>query len=133
MNREYQVIYRQTEEAVSLGQSNTERLPVGPVLTVNVIAAGADIPMAQFTAKGFDVIAVNELRPVVDWNKPNFDLDEAGAYCGSKGVTFSKNKGDGKTPWVNYGRGLVPRAWLDKFLLQHANEAGREIARQLAL
>lgn len=120
MNREYQVIYRG-------GQ------PAGPVLTVNVIAAGQDVPLAQFKAAGFDVIAVNEIRPVIDWSKPNFDLDEAGAYCGMRGVTFSKNKGDGRTPWIGYGRGLIPRAWLDKFLLNHANEAGREIARQLGV
>lgn len=130
MNREYQVVYS------CYGTANTMARPLvedGPVQTVNVIAPGPDVPLAQFTEAGFRVIAVNEVRAVVDWGKPNYDLDEAGAYCGMKGVTFSKNKGDGKTPWVNYGRGLVPRAWLDRFLLEHANEPGREIARQLAV
>jgi hypothetical protein len=127
MKREFQVIFREMEDAAG----DHARRPIGPVLTVNVIADGEDLPRSQFTAKGYEVIAVNEVRPVVDWSKPNFDLDEAGAYCNMKGVSFSKFKGDGQTPWVTIGRGLVPRDVLEKWVKQHGNETAREIADKL--
>lgn len=122
MKHEFQVLYQFTENTGLINER-----PTGPVQTVTVIAGSDDLVRAQFTQAGFAVVAVNEIRPVVDWSKPTFDLDEAGAYCGIKGVTFCRNKGDGKTPWINLGRGFITRELLEAWILAHANEPAKKI------
>jgi hypothetical protein len=124
---EFQVLYQMTASTGTIGQR-----AVGEVIVAGgLIAEGADQLEAQFKGAGFHVVAVNAVRAVVDWDKPNFDRDEAGAYLTIKGSTFSANKGNGEIPWVEMGNGFVPRRWLDALIEKKANRAGKEIAEEL--
>lgn len=126
MQREFQVIYRMTDNTGTAAQ-----VPTGPVQTVAVIFEAADQAEAQFKAAGFAVIAVNFVRAVVDWTLPNLDRDEAAEFLRIKSMTISINKGAGKIPFSMVGRGIYPRAWLDQMVIENANPAGRQAANQL--
>ena len=116
MNREFQARYRATD---------------APIQVVNIIAESADDVRGELLAAGFTVIGVTQVRAVVDWNKPVWDLDEFAAAMNIKGGTLSGKKGAGTIPW-NATIGGVPRtaalAWFEKQL----NESGKKLLTQAA-
>lgn len=126
MTIEFQVLYRHVQNP-----GTAAAVPVGDVLTVLAVADAADQLKAQFEADGFHVLAVNEVRPVVDWSKPNFDRDEAAVFCGVEPITLSTKKGDGEIPFSAFGRGRYPRRLLEKFIENKLNPAGKKLAAQV--
>ncbi len=141
MTREFQVLYRERKPAgyeIGLPGPNGRETVIdmgslGPVMTVLVLCESEDQARNQFEASGFLVVAVNFVRAVVDWSKPNLDRDEAAEYLRIKGDTLSINKGGGEIPFAKVGRGIYPRAWLDQLVNDSANAAGKRIAKDLAV
>lgn len=132
MTREFQVLYRLTENP---GMA-TER-PIGEVLTVLAYSeadpkGGALELEQQFMDSGLYVVAINFVRAIVDWSLPNFDREEAAEYLRINAKTLSMNKGDGGIPWSKIGLGIYPRAWLERMIEDHANPAGKTVAKRLA-
>ena len=123
MTREYQVIYRHRQPA-GFSAPQTMNFEFDGLL-----AAAETHIRACLTAPEFAVLSVTELRPVVDWQKPYFNLDEAAAVCGVRGGTFSKRKGDGLLPWFDFGNGCVKREVLFAHIDQTANEPARKLLK----
>lgn len=112
MTSEFQVIY---------GVEN------GLVQTLNAVAEAPDQLVAQFVAAGFRVVGVNKVRPMIDWEQPNFDRDEAAAFLRMKSDTLSLHKGSGRVPWSKVGAGIYPRRLLEKYVMENANPAAKEL------
>lgn len=126
MTREFHVLYRMTSATGTAAQ-----VPVGPVLALSAQAEGADQLEAQFAAAGLQVVGINPVRAIVDWSLPNFDRDEAAEFLRISAQTLSINKGGGEIPWAAIGKGIYPRAWMEKFVANHANRTGKAIAEQI--
>lgn len=127
MNREFQARYRVVRQS---GPGDVIQ-PSYEILTVTLIAEGADQVAAELSGAGLQVLGVSEIRPIVDWAKPNFDRDEAAAFLGWDPNTLSRNKGSGDVPFSGVGKGLYPRAWLEQMILNAANPAGQRVFKQL--
>lgn len=121
MTHEWQLTYRE------FGEGGVGR---GPLLTINVICEAEDMVHGQF-CKTVSVVTINHVRAIVDWNKPNFDREEAALYLTCKSSTLSTKKADGILPFAEYGQAIYPRAWLDKHLENCANAPAKAIVKEL--
>jgi len=125
MKREFQALCRATTR-------NNGISPVGEPFTVRHICDGGDQFAAMLKAGGLFVMpeSIVEIRAVVDWDKPVWDLDEFAAAMSIKGGTLSAKKGDGKIPWSSAVNG-VPRRVAMKWIEDNLNQAGKAIVQQL--
>lgn len=120
MNKEFQAVYR-----LRSGEG------YGEPQTFNMIAhREADVRTA-LDSSDCKVISVVEVRPIVDWEKPVWSLDEFAAVLSIKGTTLSKNKGDSLIPWSMLVNG-VPRRVAMRYIEETLNDAGKRIVRELA-
>jgi hypothetical protein len=78
----------------------------------------------------FEILAVTELRAVVDWSKPVWDRTEFAAAIGKAAGTLTNMKGDGLIPWNAKING-VPRDVAMRWIEEHLNEPGKKIVEQL--
>jgi hypothetical protein len=113
MMREFQVAYQASPES-------------SPVQTVNLIAESENKVQCKMVEAGFRVISVTQIRAVVDWDKPVWDLDEFAAAMGIKGSYLSAKKGDGTIPWSSKVNG-VPSRLAMKWIEGTLNEAGKKL------
>ena len=118
MTHRYQLLYRSFEG--------------GEVLAIELEAEAADVLKAQFKAGGMNVVAINELGPVLN-DKPNFDTDEAAAFLAFKSTkTFVEKRGLGEIPFAKLdGRYVYPRKLLEAHIRKHLNPAGKKLASEL--
>ena len=115
MNREFHVIYRQ---------------PAGAAQTVNVISESDLEVKSMFEREGFHIMGITQIRAVVDWEKPVWDLDEFAAAMSIKGGTLSGKKGNGKIPWSSEVGG-VPRRVALKWIEGTLNPAGKKVLEDI--
>lgn len=130
MNREFQVVYQKRSPTV-ICEGADIRLGVGTgdLKTLNLIAHDEEEVRLTLETK-FEVVKVTELRAVVDWDKPVWDLDEAAAALGMKGKSLSDRKGDGTIPWSDKFRGVPRRVFL-KAIEDSLNAIGKKVVREL--
>lgn len=120
MNKEFQAVYRQR-----IGDGNYSE-----PRTFKMIAAKENDVHAALNSSDCKVVSVVEIRAIVDWEKPVWDLEEFAAALSIKGATLSKNKGNGLIPWSSVVNGvprLVALKWIDDTL----NEAGKLIVKEM--
>ena len=122
MNREYQLIYRLRENGTSYG----------PLQKLCLVAESEQDVRDAVGSSDLLALDVTEIRPVVDWEKPVWDLEEFAAAMSIKGGTLSKNKGDGLIPWSSVVNGCPRRVAL-KWIESTLNEAGKSIVRKLEM
>jgi hypothetical protein len=141
MTREFQVLYREVQKGRDVTNDDGKAVarfeflnpvPAGPVLTVNAVAEDAEELRAEFTAAGLQVISVHLVRCIVDWSKPYLNREEFAYAFSVEPDTVSKNKGTGAIPCSKIGFGVYPRAWIERMVLNKANEEGKRIAKQIA-
>jgi hypothetical protein len=121
MNREFQAVYRLRSGADGA---------FGEPRAFNMIAVGADQVRAALNSSDCHVVSVTELRAVVDWDKPVWDLDEFAAAMSIKGTTLSSKKGDGKIPWSS-AIGGVPRDVAMRWIEDSLNEDGKRVVAEI--
>lgn len=121
MTREFHVVYR-LRSGLNGG--------FGDMKAFNTIAPSEDVVRTALQSADCVILSVVEVRPVVDWEKPVWDLDEFAAAMSIKGGTLSGKKGDGKIPWSSQING-VPRAVAMKWIEETLNDAGKQIAAKL--
>ena len=120
MNREFQAVYRMRGANGSFGEPRA----------FNMIAGGADQVRTALNSSDCQVVSVTELRAVVDWGKPVWDLDEFAAAMSIKGTTLSSKKGDGKIPW-SAAVGGVPRHVAMRWIEDTLNAAGKAVLHRM--
>lgn len=116
MNREYQAIYR---------------IGSGAVQSLNIIAPDEQsVQSALEGAKDILVLGVTEIRAVVDWDKPVWDLEEFAAAMSIRGGTLSGKKANGTIPWSSVVNGVSRRVAM-KYIEDTLNPIGKSIAQEL--
>lgn len=121
MTREFQVVYRLRE---ALGAD------FGDMRALKVESTSENAVRSALASSDCVILSVVEVRPIVDWEKPVWDLDEFAAAMSIKGGTLSGKKGDGKIPWSSAVNG-VPRRVALKWIEDTLNEAGKRIVEAL--
>lgn len=123
---EFQIVLRELSNALV-------PQPQGMPFTLLIHGVSAENVKSQMQNSGFFVIGEPiELRPIVDWSKPNFDTDEAGAFLGIRGVSLTNIKCVGKAPCTEFnGRTIYPRKWLEEVLCRKANEFAKQLMPEL--
>jgi hypothetical protein len=117
MNHEFQVLFRSGYDVLA-------------PLQALVLVAETSEEIESSLKPDYKVVSIVKIRPLVDFKKPVWDLDEFAAVMNIKGQTLSGKKGDGKIPWSTAINGVPSRvamAWIDKTL----NEAGKRILSDL--
>lgn len=70
---------------------------------------------------GMNVVDATCVRPVVDWSKPTFSVEEAGIYCGYQRTAWYSLTLDGRINYVQDGKGQkrFRKVDLDAYLRRH--------------
>lgn len=123
VTREFQVIYRVMEAPNST-------VPASLPQAINLIAEDAEEAKALLVNAHYEVLGVTEIRAVVDWDKPVWNLDEFAAAMGIRGGTLSAKKGDGTIPWSSKVNG-VPHRVAMKWIEDSLNPAGKKVLEEL--
>lgn len=114
MFREFKVNYRLKEPEPCVMPDVAEMIPVGPIYSVQVWAEDEKAARAALESDGFHVVHVGPGLPVIDWNKPVFNREEAEIYLSATSSPFNELAGMGVLPSSQRGRPLYARHVLDK-------------------
>lgn len=126
MLRSFEAVYRETGHPD--GISDGTPVPFGAPQRF-VMTAEDEIAVRELLeGQGFAVVKVTELGPVVQFDRPVYNLDEVAALLGILPSSVSNKLGAGEIPWNAKIRG-VEREVLMAYIRKNYNPAGKAILK----